>query len=90
MNQFRLRGTWEEDPAPIPFPRHAPGRHAGQSAAAPASRAKAVPETRLSARTRELMETVDTQFERLQLNFDEFRHLFETQESSFDAGPSAA
>lgn len=87
MDRFRLRGTWEEDPAPIPFPRQAPGRHAGQQARSPASR---VPVTKLSERTRELMDNVDSQFERLQLNFDEFRHQFETQESSFDNGPSAA
>lgn len=90
MNRFRLRGTWEEDPAPIPFPRHAPGRHAGQATRTPAAKAKAVPETLLSHRTRELMDTVDSQFERMQLSFDEFRHLLETQDQSLDSGPSAA
>ena len=60
MNRFRLRGTWEEDPAPIPFPRQVPGRAAGDRPRSPADR---VPETKLSDRTRELMESVDEQFE---------------------------
>lgn len=88
MDRFRLRGTWEEDPAPIPFPRQAPGRHAGQKQTrSPADR---VPVTKLSERTRELMNDVDAHFERLQLNFDEFRNQLEAQNSSFDDGPSAA
>lgn len=87
MNRFRLRGTWEEDPAPIPFPRQAPGRDAGGAPRSPASR---VPETRLSDRTRELMESVDEQFGQLQLNFNEFRELLETQHKPQDDGPRAA
>ncbi len=87
MDRFRLRGTWEEDPAPIRFPRQAPGRNAGQQSRSPASR---VPVTKLSERTRELMNDVDSQFERLQLNFDEFRHQLDAQKSSYDDGPSAA
>lgn len=90
MNQFRLRGTWEEDPAPIPFPRHAPGRQAGHAARSSSSGSPAVAQPGLSRRTRELMETVDSQFERLQLNFDEFRHLLDAQDQSLDNGPSAA
>lgn len=87
MNRFRLRGTWEEDPAPIPFPRQAPGRDAGQRRPSPADR---IPETQLSRRTRELMDTVDSRFEELQLNFNEFRELMQAQEESYDDGPSAA
>ena len=87
MNRFRLRGTWEEDPAPIPFPRQVPGRTAGDR---PKSPADSVPETQLSARTRELMANVDEQFDRLQLNFNEFRDLIETEDDPYDNGPSAA
>jgi len=36
------------------------------------------------------MNDVDAHFERLQLNFDEFRNQLEAQNSSFDDGPSAA
>ncbi len=87
MNQFRLRGTWEEDPAPIPFPRQVPGRSAGNRSRSPAD---SVPVAKLSDRTRELMESVDEQFDRLQLNFNEFRELLESEEETFDDGPSAA
>lgn len=87
MNQFRLRGTWEEDPAPIPFPRDVAGRNAG-SGQRP-SRASQIPETQLSERTRELIETVDEEIDHLQLRFDEFRHLLET-ENIEDDGPTAA
>ena len=87
MNRFRLRGTWEEDPAPIPFPRQVPGRAAGDR---PRSPADSVPVAKLSERTRELMESVDEQFEHLQLNFNEFRELLEVEEDSYDDGPSAA
>ena len=86
MNQFRLRGTWEEDPAPIPFPRSVPGRTAGNRSRSPAD---SVPVAKLSERTRELMEQVDEKFDHLQLNFNEFRELLGAEEDSFD-GPSAA
>ncbi|GAB5497512.1 MAG: hypothetical protein Phyf2KO_25920 [Phycisphaerales bacterium] len=87
MNRFRLRGTWEEDPAPIPFPRDVAGRDAG--AGEETSRASDIPETQLSERTRELIENVDEEIDRLQLRFDEFRHLLETEEPDYD-GPTAA
>lgn len=87
MNRFRLRGTWEEDPAPIPFPRQAPGRDAGGRPRSPASR---VPETQLSERTKELMESVDERFGQLQLNFNEFRELLEADRQTNDDGPRAA
>ena len=83
MNQFRLRGTWEEDPAPIPFPRQVPGRSAGDRSRSPAD---SVPVTKLSDRTRELMETVDEQFDRLQLNFNEFRELLDQPDAIPEEG----
>ncbi|RNC80392.1 MAG: hypothetical protein ED559_00835 [Phycisphaera sp.] len=87
VNRFRLRGTWEDDPAPIPFPRDVAGRDAG--AGSTATRASQVPETQLSERTRELIDNVDEEIDRLQLRFDEFRHLLEAEEFE-DDGPTAA
>lgn len=87
MNRFRLRGTWEEDPAPIPFPREAAGRDAGAAAPSPASD---VPETKLSDRTRELITNVDQDMDRLQIKFDEFTHLLDSEEETDHDGPSAA
>ena len=87
MNRFRLRGTWEEDPAPIPFPRDVAGRDAGTDAPSPASEVK---EAQLSDRTRELITNVDQDFDRLQIKFDEFTHLLDPEEEAGHDGPSAA
>lgn len=86
MNHHRLRGTWEEDHAPIPFPRAA-GRDAGQASPSPAD---AVPEAPISDRTQELVENVEQEFGRLQLRFDEFKHLLGHTPSIEDDGPTAA
>jgi hypothetical protein len=87
VDRFRLRGTWEEDPAPIPFPGKVAGRDAGVAAPSPASK---VSETKLSDRTRELMTNVDQDLDRLQLKFDEFTHLLDAEEEAGYDDPSAA
>jgi len=89
VNQFRLRGTWEEDPAPIPFPRNVAGRNAGVASPTP-SPASDIPETKLSARTRELMTSVDQDLDRLQLKIEEFSHLLDAEDQAGYDDPSAA
>jgi hypothetical protein len=74
MNRFRLRGTWEDDPEPIPFPTHQAGRHAG---------ARTGP-AHLS--TDELIASVGSELEAVSYRFEELRRLFDTN----DDGPSAA
>ena len=87
MNRFRLRGTWEEDPAPIPFPRNVAGRSAGVDAP---EHHTDIPETQLSERTREMIEHFDEHIDRLQIRFEEFAHLLEDEEEAGSDGPSAA
>ena len=87
MNRFRLRGTWEEDPAPIPFPGRVAGRDAGVADTSPAAD---IPETKLSDRTRELMTNIDQDLDRLQLKINEFSHLLDAEEDTGSDGPAAA
>ncbi|HED54396.1 MAG TPA: hypothetical protein ENJ00_09405 [Phycisphaerales bacterium] len=83
MDHFRLRGTWEEDPAPIPFPRHIAGRDAGNAAST---------QTKPDIGVEHTIADVEQELDRLQLRFDEFKDLFDATLDGFDDGdhPSAA
>ncbi|MEM9165652.1 MAG: hypothetical protein AAGB48_01360 [Planctomycetota bacterium] len=87
MNRHRLRGTWEDDPAPIPFP--------GQDGAAPAGRQAGGqddpvhPETQpADADTDGLIESVDRELDAASYRLDELRRLVTPFED--DDPPSAA
>lgn len=74
MNRFRLRGTWEDDPAPIPFPTPQPGRNAdGRTDPAHLT-------------TDGLIASVSSELEAVSYRFEELRRLFGPN----DDGPSAA
>jgi len=84
VDHFRLRGTWEEDPAPIPFPRSVAGRDAGSSGS---TQTKPAPEA-----VDDTIAGVERELNRLQLRFDEFKDLFDASLEGSDDGdhPSAA
>ena len=86
MDHFRLRGTWEEDPAPIPFPRSVAGRDAGSSGSTQTKPAEAV------GAVDDTIAGVERELDRLQLRFDQFKDLFDASLEGFDDGdhPSAA
>ncbi len=80
MNRFRLRGTWEDDPAPIPFPGAFAGRHAGKldrSDLADAPSADAI------------IRDVEAELERASLKIDELRELLSPFDSDIDPPPAA-
>lgn len=81
MNQFRLRGTWEDDPAPLPFPGSAAGRDAGARGA--------TQDREPAATTEQVIAGVDKHLDRMSFKLDELRDML----TPFDGGgdpPSAA
>jgi hypothetical protein len=81
MNRFRLRGTWEDDPAPLPFPGVAAGRQAG----APADAASDTAADEITP-TDDVIRGVEAEFERASLKIDELRSMLEP----FDGDPPPA
>lgn len=79
MNQFRLRGTWEDDPAPLPFP--APHR-AGRNAGATEDRDTQSP----VADTDSVIADVEAHLDRVTYKIDELRDLL----TPFDRDPPPA
>lgn len=77
MDRFRLRGTWEDDPAPIPFP-------AGRDADAKPSR----PDPAELSGT-ELSESVESELDFITYRFNELRELFGAGPDDDDS-PTAA
>lgn len=73
MNRFRLRGTWEDDPAPFPFPgalRGAqPGRRAGTEDQPRDIHLADAPSTDA------LIRNVEAEFERASLKIDDLRDM---------------
>ncbi|MEM8756242.1 MAG: hypothetical protein AAGF47_00480 [Planctomycetota bacterium] len=80
MNRFRLRGTWEEDPTPIPFPA---GREAGaEDRPAPA-------DTDRQMSTDEVIETVEGELDRLTLRIDDLRRMVMPFDDGNEPDPAA-
>lgn len=77
MNRFRLRGTWEDDPAPLPFPGAQAGRQAGATADTPSDEI---------ASTDDVIRSVEAEFERASLKIDELRSMLEP----YDGDPPPA
>lgn len=88
MNRFRLRGTWEEDPAPIPFPA---GRSAGADSGAHEA-ADAIDrrtDDRDAMSTDEVIEAVEGELDRLTLRIDELRAMVTPFPDGSDPDPAA-
>ncbi|MEL6499148.1 MAG: hypothetical protein AAF937_03275 [Planctomycetota bacterium] len=80
MNRFRLRGTWEDDPAPIPFPS---GRDAG------ATETTGDHAFDHAATTDDVIRSVEAEFERASLKIDELRDLLSPFNGDTDPPPAA-
>ncbi len=78
MNRFRLRGTWEEDPAPIPFPVSQAGRQAGAEA-----------DERDAPSSDEVIRGVEAEFDRISLKIDELRDMLTPYQGDTDPPPAA-
>lgn len=81
MNQFRLRGTWEDDPAPLPFP--APLR-AGRNAGATEDRDTQSPVADTDSDS--VIAGVEAHLDRVTYKIDELRDLL----TPFDRDPPPA
>lgn len=86
MNRYRLRGTWEDDPAPIPFPGTRPGRQAGGTAE-PQRHAQAADADIPS--TDELIDSVDSHLDRISYKIDELRQMLSPFDGETDPPPAA-
>ncbi|MGP1273622.1 MAG: hypothetical protein ACTS22_09845 [Phycisphaerales bacterium] len=86
MSRHRLRGTWEEDPAPLPFPSGAAGRSAGADEDAPPQRFE--PGDHAERSTDALIEGVEAEMERLNARFRELRSMLTPFEGE-DPPPAA-
>lgn len=83
MNRFRLRGTWEDDPAPIPFPGTAAGRHAGQAEQSGDANLADAPTTD------DVIRNVEAELERASFKIDELRDLLAPFDGDIDPPPAA-
>ena len=73
MSQHRLRGTWEDDPAPLPFPGSVAGRLAGSEDRTAAHRISSADAA--DASTDELIESVEREMDRISLRFRELQDM---------------
>ena len=73
MSQHRLRGTWEDDPAPLPFPGSVAGRFAGAGDQVPSHRLSHADAA--DASTDELIDSVEQELDRISLRFHELRDM---------------
>lgn len=88
MNRHHLRGTWEDDPAPLPFPG-TPGRQAGATPSPTIGRsADRGTDADAAAATDRVIADVDTHLDRISYKIDELRDLLMPFEGS-DPPPAA-